>query len=153
MYEYGATLDRVVDGDTVDLNIDLGFDVWLNGKRVRLNGIDTPEKRTRDLLEKHFGFLASDYVLDKLINARDITVNTTLDGPKDKYGRILGVIWVDDDPTSINDQLIKIKYAVEYHGQNKSLIEEEHINNRHYLILNGLVTLPADIKILYENSK
>lgn len=150
MYEYGATLDRVVDGDTVDLNIDLGFDIWMNGKRVRLNGIDTPEKRTRDLLEKVFGNIASDYVSDKLINADRIVVRTTLDGNLDKYGRLLGDIWVDNDVISINEQLIKRRYAVAYKGQNKSLIEDEHINNRNYLIENGLVILPDDIKTLYE---
>ena len=134
MYDYKATRGRVVDGDTVDLNIDLGFDVWLNSTRVRLHHVDTPEKRTRDLLEKFFGYLATDFVLDKLINASKITVKTTLDGRLDKYGRILGVICVGDDETSINDQLIELKYAVLYEGQNKSLIEDAHINNMRYLV-------------------
>jgi len=150
MYNYGATLDRVVDGDTVDLNIDLGFDVWLKSTRVRLHHIDTPEKRTRDLLEKYFGFMSSDFVLDKLINAKQITVDTTLDGPKDKYGRILGVIWVNNELESINDQLIEKRYAVKYEGQNKSDVADEHINNMRYLVENVKIVLPSDIQTLYE---
>ena len=150
MYEYKATLDRVVDGDTVDLNIDLGFDVWLNSTRVRLHHVDTPEKRTRDILEKHFGYISSDYVVDKLINAGKIVVKTTIDGPTDKYGRILGVIWVDDEANSLNDQLIERHYAVKYEGQNKSLIEDEHINNMRYLVESNEVTLTSDLQELYN---
>ena len=150
MYEYKATLDRVVDGDTVDLNIDLGFDVWLHEMRVRLHHVDTPEKRTRDPLIKLFGYLSADYVLDKLINAKKIVVRTTLDGPKDKYGRVLGVIWIDDDATSLNDQLIEHHYAVNYEGQNKSLVEAEHINNMKTLVEGGTVSLSEDLQELYN---
>ena len=150
MYNYGAKLDRVVDGDTVDLHIDLGFDVWKNSTRVRLHHVDTPEKRTRDLLEKHFGFISSDFVLEKLIGSRRIAVTTTIDGPTDKYGRVLGVIWVNDETTSINDQLIERRYAVKYEGQNKSDVEDEHINNMRYLVENGMIVLPNDIQTLYE---
>lgn len=152
MYTYNAKLDRVVDGDTVDLNIDLGFDIWVK-KRVRLHHVDTPEKRTRDLLEKHFGNLASEFVVDTLANAGKITVSTTLDGNLDKYGRVLGVLWADNALVSINDQLIDNRLAVEYNGQNKSDVEEEHINNRNYLIENGLTTLSSDNQKLYEESK
>ena len=151
MYEYRATLDRVVDGDTVDLNLDLGFKVWVNGTRVRLHHVDTPEKRTRDPLEKLFGYLATDYVLDKLINAKHITVKTTmLDAQFDKYGRILGEIWVDDDVDSVNDQLIALHYAVKYEGQNKSLIEEAHINNYKTLVESGTVKLSPELQELYN---
>lgn len=150
MYEYKATLDRVVDGDTVDLNIDLGFDTWIHSMRVRVHHVDTPEKRTRDPLEKFFGLLASDYVLYKLIDAKTIIVKTTLDGPRDKYGRVLGEIWVDNDTTSINDQLIENRYAVKYEGQNKSLVEEEHINNMKYLVENNEVNLSEDLQKLYN---
>ena len=150
MYSYGATLDRVVDGDTVDLNIDLGFDVWLHGTRVRLHHIDTPEKRTRDLLEKHFGFISSDFVLEKLINANEIVVQTTMDGPRDKYGRVLGLIWVNSELESINEQLIEKRYAVRYEGQNKSDIAEEHINNMRYLVENAVIVLPRELQPLYE---
>jgi micrococcal nuclease len=150
MYEYRATLDRVVDGDTVDLNIDLGFHVWFNSTRVRLRRVDTPEKRTSDLLEKHFGYIATDFVLDKLINAKKIVVRTVIDGRQDKYGRILGEITVDDEEVSLNDQLIENRYAVSYEGQNKSSVAAQHINNYKYLVENGKTTLTEDLQTLYN---
>jgi len=149
MYTYNATLDRVVDGDTVDMNIDLGFDVWVK-KRVRLHHIDTPEKRTRDLLEKVFGYLASDYVGIALAKAKNIVIKTTLDGSTDKYGRVLGIIYVDDIPQSLNDRLIEKRYAVKYEGQNKSDVDAAHINNMRYLVENAEVVLAIDIQPLYE---
>lgn len=150
MYVYKAELGRVVDGDTVDFHIDLGFDVWLRDKRVRLHHVDTPEKRTRDLLEKHFGFLASDFVLTKLIGADRIVIITTIVGPADKYGRILGEIWVNDDSTTLNDQLIEKRYAVKYEGQNKSNVADEHINNMRYLVEDAGEVLSKDLQALYE---
>jgi micrococcal nuclease len=150
MYEYKAKLDRVVDGDTVDFHIDLGFDVWLNNTRVRLHHVDTPEKRTSDPLEKLFGYLSSDFVMDKLMAADTIVIKTELVGGRDKYGRILGTIWCDDDELSINDQLIALHYAVKYEGQNKSLIEEAHINNYKTLVEAGTVTLSAELTELYN---
>jgi len=150
MYEYKCKLDRVVDGDTVDVNIDLGFDVWVNSKRVRLHHVDTPEKRTRDILEKHFGYMATDYVTEKMINANKIVIKTEIDGGPDKYGRILGMVWVDDDVTSINDQLIELRLAVKYEGQNKSLVADEHINNYKYLVENNKTILSAELTELYN---
>lgn len=150
MYTYKATLDRVIDGDTIDVNIDLGFHIWIHSKRIRLHHVDTPEKRTRDLLEKHFGFLATDYVIKKMVFSEKIVITTTIDGHKDKYGRILGEIWIDDDSKSINDQLIEMHYAVEYKGQDKSLIEEEHINNYKYLVVNNLTVLSETNQLLFE---
>lgn len=149
MYTYNATIDRVVDGDTVDLNIDLGFDVWVK-KRVRLHHVDTPEKRTRDLLEKVFGYVASDFVSIALHKAKKMIIKTTIDGSTDKYGRVLGEIWCDDDATSINDQLIEKRYAVKYEGQNKSDVELAHINNMRYLVESGEIALSADMQKLYD---
>ena len=149
MYTYNATIDRVVDGDTVDLNIDLGFDVWVK-KRVRLHHVDTPEKRTRDLLEKVFGQFASDFVSVALHKAKKMIIKTTIDGSTDKYGRVLGEIWCDDDATSINDQLIEKRYAVKYEGQNKSDVELAHINNMRYLVESGEIALSADMQKLYD---
>ena len=149
MYTYNATIDRVVDGDTVDLNIDLGFDVWVK-KRVRLDHVDTPEKRTRDLLEKVFGYVASDFVSIALHKAKKMIIKTTIDGSTDKYGRVLGEIWCDDDATSINDQLIEKRYAVKYEGQNKSDVELAHINNMRYLVESGEIALSADMQKLYD---
>lgn len=148
LYLYKTKLDRVVDGDTVDLYIDLGFDVWV-GKRVRLREVDTPEKRTRDLLEKHFGFKASDFVLDKLINADSLLVKTEIEGSTDKYGRVLGTIYIDDDKKSLNMQLIENRLAVRYEGQNKSEVEAAHINNYQYLVENGEVLTP-ELQELFE---
>ena len=149
MYEYKATLDRVVDGDTVDLNIDLGFDVWIK-KRVRLHHVDTPEKRTSNPLEKHFGFMSTGFVIRKLTAATEMVITTTIDGPTDKYGRVLGVIWLDKELLSINDQLIEKRYAVQYEGQNKSLIDSAHINNYKYLVENGETKLSEELQILYN---
>ena len=112
-FVYKCTLDRVVDGDTVDVNIDLGFKIILAKQRVRLVGIDTPESRTRDLAEKKLG-----------LEAKDLLEELTKDGfvlesqGRGKYGRILGVLW-DFDDNSINEKLIESGLAVEYWGGTK----------------------------------
>ena len=112
-FVYKCTLDRVVDGDTVDVNIDLGFKIILAKQRVRLAGIDTPESRTRDLAEKKLG-----------LEAKDLLEELTKDGfvlesqGRGKYGRILGVLW-DFDDNSINEKLIESGLAVEYWGGTK----------------------------------
>ena len=119
MYEYKAILDRVVDGDTIDVHIDLGFDVSVK-KRVRLAGINAPESRTRDLKEKAKGLAAKDRVKAILAENPSFTLESTELG---KYGRVLGKIHVNilDGTESLtqiclNDQLIKEKHAVEYFG-------------------------------------
>jgi micrococcal nuclease len=150
MYEYNAILRKVVDGDTVDLDIDLGFDVWLRNKRVRLNGIDTPEKRTSNKLEKFFGLLASKYVENKLDDVKKIRVATKIVGGIDKYGRVLGTIFIDDDIISLNTHLIGQRLAVEYTGQNKLKIKAEHADNMKYLVENDFAKLPLKIQKLYE---
>ena len=107
-FVYTCTLDRVVDGDTVDVNIDLGFKIVLAKQRVRLVGIDTPESRTRDLAEKKLG-----------LQAKELLKELTKDGfvlesqGRGKYGRILGVLW-DKQDNSINEKLIEAGLAVEY---------------------------------------
>jgi len=131
MYEYNCTIKRVVDGDTVDIDIDLGFDVVLSNQRVRLYGIDTPESRTRDLTEKRFGKAASKYLEHHL--AQGATIKTHKDA-KGKYGRILGEFIVYDPETdawrSVNKMMIDKHLAVEYYGQSKEDIADEHIKNR-----------------------
>ena len=117
---------KVVDGDTIDVVIDLGFDIMYKS-RVRLFGIDTPESRTRDLEEKKFGLLAKEYLTMKL-EAEDIIVRTEVDNEKGKFGRILGWVWADD--VNINQQMIDENMAVAYHGQSKDDIEQAHLNNR-----------------------
>ena len=133
MYEYRCKIRRVVDGDTVDIDIDLGFGVWLHKERVRIYGIDTPESRTRDLEEKKFGLMAKDFVKkfvkgDKRNIKSNIILRTQKYDAKGKFGRILGDIIVDGTPLS--DIMIKEHHAVPYYGQSKDKIEESHLANR-----------------------
>ena len=141
MYEYRATLRRIVDGDTVDVDIDCGFDIVLSNQRIRLYGIDTPESRTRDLEEKKFGKLASKFLEDNLPTT--FTLRTRLDG-KGKYGRLLGELVTYyaeyDREVSLNKVMIDKKLAVAYHGQSKDDIEAEHLKNREILYESGVVT-------------
>ena len=138
MYEYSCTIDRVVDGDTVDVDIDLGFGVWLRKERVRMYGIDTPESRTRDLVEKKYGLAAKDFVLSFLPVGSTQTLRTKKDD-KGKFGRILGEFVVYDAKKDVlrtlNQIMIDEHYGVKYHGQSKQDIEEEHLRNRELLTL------------------
>jgi micrococcal nuclease len=119
MYEYRVTrLLDVVDGDTIDVQIDLGFDVSFTS-RVRLNGIDTPESRTLDLKEKKLGLDAKDWLKHRLETARKIVIRTEKPDSSEKYGRILATLVVDDEPTSLNDQMVKSGYAWGYDGGTK----------------------------------
>ena len=133
MYEYRCKIVRVVDGDTVDVDIDLGFGVWLQKQRVRLYGVDTPESRTRDAEEKIFGNLAKKFVEDRLPVDSKQKLRTRLDG-KGKFGRILGEFLIYDPKTdresTLNQMLIETSNAVAYHGQSKEEIEKEHLENR-----------------------
>ena len=126
MFEYKCKLVRVIDGDTVDIDIDLGFGVWLRKQRIRMYGIDTPESRTRDLEEKKYGLAAKEF-LQKWTGAGELTIKTHKDA-KGKFGRILGELWTFD--TNINKKMIERHHAVRYHGQSKKEIQEEHIKNR-----------------------
>ena len=116
---------KVVDGDTIDVVIDLGFDIMYKS-RVRLFGIDTPESRTRDKVEKKYGLLAKQFLKDHLRGK--IVIKTHKDNETGKFGRILGEIFVDG--ININELMCKKGHAVEYHGQSKDLIEDLHIRNR-----------------------
>ena len=127
MYEYNCKIDRVVDGDTVDVDIDLGFDVWMLKQRIRLYGVDTPESRTRDAEEKVFGNLAKNFVQVRLPVGSNQVLRTKLDG-KGKIGRILGEFVIGE--TTLNSLLIESNNAVKYHGQSKDDIEKEHLENR-----------------------
>jgi micrococcal nuclease len=143
MYEYKCKILRVVDGDTVDIDIDLGFGMWMHKERVRMMGIDTPESRTRDKVEKKFG-LASKARLKELLPVGSIAhLKTEIDrrgeDARGKFGRVLGDFIIDGKrSTSI---LVEEGYAVEYHGQNKDEVEQAHLNNRDRLIKEGKVTL------------
>lgn len=127
MFEYSCKVRRVIDGDTVDIDIDLGFSHWIHGERIRLDGIDTPECRTTDPDEKYFGNLAKEYVLEWIEqHGPDFRVKTTC---KDKYGRYLGQITTAAGRV-LNDELVENHLAVPYEGQSKEEIEELHIANR-----------------------
>ena len=142
MYEYRATLLKVIDGDTIDCDIDCGFGIVLSNQRIRLYGIDTPESRTRDLEEKKCGKLAAQYIADHISEGTTFTLRSRLDG-KGKYGRILGelICYVHefDREMSLNDAMITKKLAVKYFGQSKKDIEAEHLKNREILYEQGLV--------------
>ena len=134
MYEYKCEVTRVVDGDTIDCVLDLGFSI-LHKCRVRLYGIDTPESRTRDLDEKARGKLASKFLQDSIDNGKDIVLRSELKDSKGKYGRVLGSIVVDD--LDINKAMVANNLAVKYYGQSKDDVEAEHMVNRDILIAEG----------------
>jgi len=109
---------KIVDGDTIDANIDLGFDISLT-KRVRLNGIDTPESRTTDLKEKALGLEVKEWLKHKLEGAKDILIKTQLPDSTEKYGRILGNLYINNESLSLNEQMINAGYAWSYKGDAK----------------------------------
>ena len=132
MYEYKCKMVRVVDGDTVDVDIDLGFGVWMRNQRIRMYGIDTPESRTSDEVEKLYGKAATAFLV-KWTNAGDLTLRTFKDD-RGKFGRILGELWYGREH-KINQLLVDNHHAVRYHGQSKEEIKEEHLANREKLNL------------------
>jgi micrococcal nuclease len=140
MYEYRIKIVGVIDGDTVDVDIDLGFGVWLKKERVRLFGIDTPESRTTDKEEKKFGLLAKEYLKASLNKGTPIL--RTRKDKTGKFGRILGeLLYIDNEDSyvNINEKMIEEAHAVAYHGQSKDDIEAQHLLNRVILRENGSV--------------
>lgn len=134
-YSYRVkSIVKIIDGDTFDCIMDLGFDVLLEA-RVRMAGIDTPESRTRDLEEKKFGLLAKEWLISRLND--DIIISTELDNEKGKFGRVLGTVWAEG--TNINEKMIEEHMAVRYHGQAKSDVEAEHMKNRQILTEQGKI--------------
>tara|TARA_B100000131_G_scaffold37_1_gene53 strand:- start:912 stop:1394 length:483 start_codon:yes stop_codon:yes gene_type:complete len=128
-YNFRVTsIDKVLDGDTIDVTIDLGFDLYKK-ERVRVAGVDTPEKRTRDLEEKALGIDATNWLKKKLedtINGDgELSVRTELVGGVGKYGRLLGWLYIDDSTISLNEQMITEGYAWEYDGGTKQKNFEE----------------------------
>ena len=145
MYEYRVKINRVVDGDTVDVDIDLGFGVWLHDERVRIMGIDTPESRTSDSVEKVFGLAAKNRLKELL--GEEAILKTQIDksgeDAKGKFGRILGdfACVVNGENTAVTKVLIEEGHAVEYWGQSKDDIQEAHMANRQRLIGEGKVDI------------
>lgn len=119
MYEYFVKeVTKVVDGDTIDVVIDLGFSI-LYSSRVRLAGIDTPESRTADKVEKELGLESKKYLADRLKAAKKIVIKTEKLDSSEKYGRILGWLYLDGDTVSVNNEMIKYGYAWGYLGDTK----------------------------------
>ena len=131
MYEYSCTVNRIVDGDTCDVVLDLGFDI-LYKSRVRLYGIDTPESRTRNKDEKVRGKMASAFLKEAVESGDKIVIETKLKDSRGKLGRVLGNIVADG--VNINEAMIENHLAVAYFGQSKDDIESEHMINREKLI-------------------
>ena len=123
-----VSIDKVVDGDTIDVTIDLGFDLYKK-ERVRIAGIDTPEKRTRDLEEKALGIDATNWMKEQLEDAingeSELTIRTELKGGMGKYGRLLGWLYVGDADISLNEAMIISGYAWSYDGGTKQKNFEE----------------------------
>ena len=140
MYEYKCKIVKIVDGDTVDVDIDLGFGIWLKDERVRIMGIDTPESRTSDKVEKVFGTAAKNRLKELLEKDCLLKTFAAKDGEdmKGKFGRILGDFVLGDD-RMVTDVMIAEGHAVKYHGQNKADVEVAHLANRNVLMENGTV--------------
>ena len=137
MYQYKAKVVKIIDGDTIDVDIDLGFSVILAKQRIRLYGIDTPESRPRNKEEKVRGVLSIGFLLDTC--PVDSYIKVVSHG-KGKFGRILGEIYeLDNDEVSINQQMCDEAYAVPYFGQSKGELETLHAANRDILIEKGLI--------------
>jgi len=128
MYEYNCKIVRIIDGDTVDVDIDLGFDVCLVKQRIRLFGVDTPESRTRDAVEKKFGIMAKNFVKGRLPVGSNQVLRTRLDDSRGKFGRILGEFVMED--STLNKLLVATNNAVPYSGQSKEDIQAAHLENR-----------------------
>ncbi len=119
MYEYFVKdVTSVVDGDTIDVIIDLGFDILFQS-RVRLAGIDTPESRTKDLKEKALGLESKEYLKKQLKDAKSVIIKTEKMNSTEKFGRILGWLYVNGDTISLNDKMINDGYAWGYLGDTK----------------------------------
>ena len=136
---YKCKIQRIVDGDTVDVNIDLGFGIWLYKERVRVAGIDTPEKRTRDKVEKIFGLAATAKAHTLIPEGSNCIIRTRRD-KAGKYGRTMGD-FVLEDGTLYTDVMIETHHAVPYEGQAKADIEAAHLVNREILIESGEITV------------
>ena len=138
-----VTIDKVLDGDTIDVTIDLGFDLYKK-ERVRVAGVDTPEKRTRNLEEKALGIDATNWLKKKLEDTiagdgDELTIRTELVGGMGKYGRLLGWLYINEDTLSLNEQMITEGYAWAYDGGTKQKDFEtlREIRRHHGTLMNG----------------
>jgi micrococcal nuclease len=123
------SITKVVDGDTIDADIDLGFDISLT-KRIRLAGIDSPESRTTNLKEKALGLESKEWLKKALEGAKDILIKTEKPDSTEKYGRIIGHLFINDQETSLNNQMIDEGYALAYEGGKKDMDLELLLSRR-----------------------
>jgi len=143
--EYDVVLLKCVDGDTVDVDIDLGFGVWLKDERVRIMGIDTPESRTSDKVEKLFGTAAKNRLKELLEHGGKLITTEDKSGEdmKGKFGRILGDFWVEryeGKREKVTDIMIEEGHCVAYFGGSKEEIQGKHLVNRQKLLREGVVS-------------
>ena len=139
MWTYRAKVVRVIDGDTVDVDVDLGFGIWQKNERVRIMGIDTPESRTRNKIEKKFG-LAAKAKLKSLLGPNPVlqtTISKKGEDMKGKFGRVLGDFL--EDGKKVTEIMCKTGHAVPYFGGAKADVEKQHIKNRKKLVAEGIV--------------
>jgi micrococcal nuclease len=159
MYEYRTNLIKVVDGDTVDVDIDLGFGIWLRNERVRIMGIDTPESRTRDKVEKLFGKAASKRLKELLGKRPVLKTQVARDGEdmKGKFGRILGDFDVYCSTTDgwrpVTSVMSEEGHCVPYYGGSKEDTQAQHMLNRIKLLENGYVDQKAYDKEIAKQEK
>jgi micrococcal nuclease len=140
MYQYKCKINKVLDGDTVAIDLDLGFNIILANQHVRMAGVDTPESRTTNKEEKPRGLLSKKKLAEKLPVGSWQKINTLrADSNDDKFGRILGE-FILEDGTNVNQWLIENNYAVLYQGENKELVQEQHQANKLKLIERGELT-------------
>ncbi len=145
MYQYKISVVKVVDGDTIDVDMYLALGMCYKKQRVRMVGIDTPESRTRDKVEKLFGKASKKYLKKLLEESESLSL---ISHDKGKFGRILGTIIahhseghpVFETEVNINEQMIKDHHAVRYSGENKDLVEQQHLDNRKIVMDSGMVT-------------
>ena len=154
MYEYKAKILKIVDGDTVDVDIDLGFGIVLTDERIRIMGIDTPESRTSDKLEKIFGLAAKNRLKELLGKTAKLKTRIAKDGEdlRGKFGRVLGDFDVfypaENRWCGVASILIKEGHAVEYEGGAKEDVQEQHRLNRRRLVEEGRVHVPDGMRHL-----
>lgn len=139
MYEYKATVKRIIDGDSLVLDIDLGFYMFMNETKIRLYGLDTPEMNSEDPLLRLQAIMATRYLFDNLQVGEKVTIKTVLD-KREKYGRLLATI-ITNDGLNINDGLIQNKLAVSYHNLTRDEQIQKHYENQEYLINKGFIIL------------
>lgn len=139
MYEYKATVKRIIDGDSLILDIDLGFYMFMNETKIRLYGLDTPEMASEDPLLRLQAVLATRYLFDNLQIGEKVIIKTVLD-KREKYGRLLATI-ITKDGLNINEGLIQNKLAVSYHNLTREEQIQKHYENQQYLINKGFIIL------------